>query len=83
MRGFYNPGLTSIVVNQFSKHFKIWYFSHRNRGSSVGKSGSSNGFNSCVKAVLLLTFAAYIENFVHNQTKYGCYTAERAGKLDN
>ena len=23
MRGFYNPGLTSIVVNQFSKHFKF------------------------------------------------------------
>ena len=42
----YTPGLTSIVFKQSSKYIKTWYFSHKNRGSSVEKNGASGGFNS-------------------------------------
>ena len=42
----YTPGFTSIVFKQSSKYIKIWYFSHKNRGSSVDKNGASSGFNS-------------------------------------
>ena len=50
---FIYSGLTSTVVNQSSKYF-VNCFSHENRGSSVDKNGASNGFNSQVKAVVLL-----------------------------
>ena len=42
----YTPGLTSIVFKQSSKYIKTWYFSHKNRGSSVEKNGASGGFSS-------------------------------------
>ena len=67
------PGLTSIVVNQSSKFFKNSCFSHENQGSSVDKNGASKSFNSHAKAVVLLTFIAYIEKFIHNFTKYHCF----------
>ena len=73
----YNPGLTSLVVSQSSKFFKIWYFSHENRGLSVDNYATSNGFNSRVRAVLLLTFTVYMEKFILN------VKAELTGKLDN
>ena len=36
------------------------------RGSSVEKNGASNGFNSHVKAFVLLILMAYIQNLIHN-----------------
>ena len=37
----------STVFKQSSKKIKIWYFSHKNRRSSVvDKNGASSGFNS-------------------------------------
>ena len=43
----HTPGRTSVVFNQTSKYNKTWYFSHKNRKSSVGK----NGLNLRVKSV--------------------------------
>ena len=55
----YAPGLSSIDLNQSSKHFKNWFFSHENRRSSVDENGTLNGFNSRDDAVVLLTFSWY------------------------
>ena len=41
-------------------------------GKNGDKNGASNGFNSHVKAVVLLTFIAYIKKFIHTYTEPGC-----------
>ena len=64
----------SIIINQSSKCFEIWNFTYEDRGSSVDKNGNLNGFNSRVKAALLLTLSAYVQMFINNQPKYGCYS---------
>ena len=68
----YAPDISLTVFNQSSKYIKICYFSHKSRGSPVDKNKASNGFNSRVKAVVLLTFMAFIKMFIHNLTKCGC-----------
>ena len=44
-------------------------------GELIGKNGdknsASNAFSSHVKAVVLLTFIACIEKFIHNYTEHG------------
>ena len=61
----YTHGLNSIVFSP-SKYIKIWYFSHKIQESSVGKKGASSGFNSRVKAVVLLTFMTCIGKLIDN-----------------
>ena len=63
----YTPGLTSIIINQSSKCFEIWNFTYEDQGSSVDKNGNLNGFNSRVKAVLLLALSAYVQKFINNK----------------
>ena len=52
----YTPGLASIDLNQSSKYFNNWFFSHEKRESSVDKDSALNGFNSRGNTVVLLTF---------------------------
>ena len=52
----YAPGLSSIDLNQSSKYFKNWIFSHENRGTLVDENGALHGFNSCGDAVVLLAY---------------------------
>ena len=40
----------------------------------VDKNGNLNGFNSRVKAALLLSLSAYVQKFINNQPKYVCYS---------
>ena len=40
-------------------------------GKNGDKNSASNGFSSHVKAVVLLTFIACIEKFIHNYTEHG------------
>ena len=70
-------------VDQFSKYVKNWYFNNKSRGSSVDKNGASNGFNSLVKVIVMLTFIVYIEKSVHtwkNMAVTGVSAGRQLGK---
>ena len=62
----YTPGLTSIVFKQSSNILKFNILATWTVGPSVGEKDGSSGFNSCVKAVVLLTFMTYNEKFINN-----------------
>ena len=79
----YTPGFTSFFVKQSLKYSENWYFSHENQGSSADKNGSSNGFNSRVKAVVMLTFIAYIDIYLSIFRQNMAIAIESAGKSDS
>ena len=77
----YTPGLTSVVFNQPTKYFKIWYFCHENPESLVDKNGTSDSFNTHVK-VAVCWHSLHISRS-SSKIWQNMVTVELAGKLDN
>ena len=75
----YAPGLSSIDINQSSKYFKNWFYSHENRRSSVDKNGVLNRFKSRDDTVVLLTFM--ISKDLSNIKQNSDVPAASAGQL--